>query len=487
MSASTLTETAPQDRVALFQKVIYGLGSLANNLLAGALGCMVIVLTLGLGMDPGKVGLILGLSKLTDAFLDPIMGYVSDHTRSRWGRRRPFIFAGAIVSGIFFALMWQLPAGHSQKFYFWFFLLGTNLFYVAYTLYAAPFIGLGYEMTADYNERTRIQAYGNVIGQIAWLVNPWMWAIMSNKRFFHDSVQGARGLAIGVGVTVAFLGMLPGLFCKEPFYKIAQAEDKLNLDASKEFMKGLMGHVAAFFKGFVTTLKNARFIKLAAATFLVFNGFMMISGIGSYVIIYYVLGGDQSAGGNYIGFFGSLSSLCTFCVIPLVAWFATKVGKKKAFIVSTMIAIVGYAAKWPCYNPGMPNLLLWPAPLIAFGLGGLFTTVAAMIADVCDQDELENGHRREATYGAIYWWMVKLGMALAVMVCGYLINFSGFRVELGDHQSPSTLVLLRVFEIGIPILAYLIAILAVATYDLDQDKAQEIRVLLEKRRGKASA
>ena len=135
------------------------------------------------------------------------MGYVSDHTRSRWGRRRPYILSGAILSGIIFALMWQLPAGHSQNFYFWFFLIGTNIFYLAYTIFATPFIALGYELTPDYHERTRLMGFSNFLGQFAWVAVPWFYAIMENKRLFDNSVQGARGLAIAVGLVVIVIGL----------------------------------------------------------------------------------------------------------------------------------------------------------------------------------------------------------------------------------------------------------------------------------------
>jgi GPH family glycoside/pentoside/hexuronide:cation symporter len=478
--------TAPQDRVPVFQKMVYGLGALTNNLLSGAMGCMSIVLNLGLGMNPGTVGMIMACSRLTDAFLDPIMGYVSDHTHSRWGRRRPYLVVGAVLTGFVFAFMWQIPSGHSQRFYFWFFLLGTNLFYAAFTLYGAPFIGLGYEMTPDYYERIRIQGYSNLIGQIPWLVLSWFYAFMENKRFFATNVEGARALAIIVGVVVIVVGVLPGIFCKEPLYAIARAQHKKDEAKSDEFVKGLFHHVTEFFKGFAITLKNRHFLKLAAATFLVFNGFTLISGLGSYVIIFYVMGGDQVVGAKYIGIFGTTLSLCTFGAISVVTWMATKVGKKKAFIISTSIAITGYVMKWFCYKPGMPNLIFFPTPLIAFGLGGLFTTISAMIADVCDQDELDNGYRREGTFGAIYWWMVKLGMAVALAIAGHLLNLTGFLQELGPNQSARSLFLMRVFEVGLPILTYGLAILAVASYDLDQDKVQAIRLELEKRRGKAT-
>jgi len=482
-----MPETAPQDRIPVFQKFVYGLGAFTNNLLSGAIGSMAIVLNLGLGMDPAVVGTIMACSRLTDAFLDPIMGYVSDHTQSRWGRRRPYIVAGALLSGLVFAWMWQIHSGHSQRFYFWFFLFGTSLFYSVFTLYAAPFIALGYEMTPDYYERIRIQGYSNLIGQIPWLLLSWFYAFMENKRLFRTNVDGARALAVLVGITVAIVGVLPGIFCKEPFYAIAQAQHEKDKEKTNEFLKGLLHHVTEFFKGFGITLRNRRFLKLAAATFLVFNGFTMIAGLGSYVIIFYVFGGDQVSGARYVGLFGTTLSACTFGAIFVVTWLATRIGKKQAFMISTSIAIAGYILKWFCYRPGSPNLLFLPAPLIAFGLGGLFTTVSAMIADVCDQDELEIGYRREGTFGAIYWWMVKLGMAVALAISGRLLNVTGFLQELGAHQSERTLLLMRVFEIGLPIIAYALALFAIATYDLDQEKVQEIRLELEKRRGKTLA
>ena len=206
------TETARRDRVSVFQKTVYGLGALTNNLLSGAVGAMSIVLNLGLGMNPAAIGIIMASSRLTDAFADPIMGYVSDHTRSRWGRRRPYIVAGAVITGLVFALMWQIPAGHSERFYFWFFLIGSNFFYAAFTLYAAPLIGLGYEMTADYYERIQIQAYSNLIGQIPWLVLSWFYAFMENKRLFPTPVEGARALALLVGASVVVMASCPGSF-----------------------------------------------------------------------------------------------------------------------------------------------------------------------------------------------------------------------------------------------------------------------------------
>lgn len=472
-------ETAIEDRLPFAAKLLYGIGQFCNNLLAAALGCMSIVLNLGLGMNPAWVGTILSVSRFTDALTDPIMGYVSDHSQTRWGRRRPYILAGAILSGLIFALMWQIPAGHSQRFYILFFMIGTNLFYVAYTIFATPFIAFGYELTPDYHERTRLMGFSNFMGQFAWLAVPWFYAIMENKRLFENSVQGARSLAIAVGIFVLVAGTLPALLLKERFFAIARAEEQ------RSMLAGIKHHIAEFFKGLLQALRFTPFLRLCAATFLVFNGFMAISGFSSYVIIYYLCHGNKELGSVWMGWYGSVSSLCTFCVIALVTWLSTKIGKRPAFFLSMAISIVGYGLKWFLYQPGRPALILLSAPLISFGLGSLFTVMGAMMADVCDLDELKHSHRREGTFGAIYWWMVKLGMSVAFAVSGFLLNSTGFDVNLGAVQAERTLFLLRVYDIGVPIATSLLAIIVMIGYPITEDAAYEFRAELEKRRGKA--
>ena len=97
---------------------------------------------------------------------------------------------------------------------------------------------------------------------------------------------------------------------------------------------------------------------------------------------------------------------------------------------------------------------------------------------------MQTGERREGMFGSIYWWMVKLGMALAFAISGHLLNATGFNVELGGNQAVRTLFLLRVFDISVPIIASLIAVFTIMTFKVTEEKAHEIRLDLEKRRGK---
>ncbi|TQV71539.1 MFS transporter [Aliikangiella marina] len=474
-------ETAPQDRIPFIHKVIYGFGAFVNNLLAAAIGGMVIVLNLGLGMNPALVGLLAALPRLTDAITDPIMGYISDHTRSRWGRRRPYIFVGAIVVAIVFVLLWQLPAGKSESYYFWYFLIGSFVFYLAYTMYATPWVALGYELTPDYHERTRLMGVQNFMGQFAYMVAPWFLFIMQYEAWFDNMVEGAAGLSIAIAVVVLAIGILPAIFLVERF---KDAESNEAGSGSKlPRRKIILENIKDFLKGFATTLKFTPFLKLCAATFLVFNGFILIASFQSYVIIYYVFGGDTVEGAKFVGYSGTLGTICTFLVIMFVTWISTKIGKRHTFFLATGISVLGYGLKWFCYNPDLPWLLLLPAPLMAFGLGGLFTLMPSMIADIVDYDELQTHERREGMYGSIFWWVVKLGMAAALAAGGFLLNTTGFDVALGANQTEDAIFLMRLYDVLVPVICSLIAIWVISTYEITEEKAHVIREQLEARRG----
>lgn len=476
-------DTSPEDRIPFIQKLVYGLGAFVNNLLAAAIGGMVIVLNLGLGMNPALVGLLSALPRLTDAITDPLMGYISDKTKSRWGRRRPYIFIGAIAAGIVFALLWQLPAGKSESFYFWYFLGGSLIFYLAYTMFATPWVALGYELTPDYHERTRLMGVQNFVGQLAYVIAPWFLLIMQNERYFDDMVDGAAGLAIIIAVVVISVGIMPAIFLRERFKAVATTDaGKRNLQIA-ESGSAIRRNIDDFFRGFVTTLKVKPFLKLCIATFLVFNGFMMVASFQFYVIIYYVFAGDTVAGAEYAGYAGTLGAVSTFCVIVFVTWLATKIGKRRAFFLAIGISMAGYALKWVCYNPDIPWLLLLPAPFIAFGLGGLFTLMPSMIADVVDYDELNTRERREGMYGSIFWWVVKLGMAAALAAGGFILNATGFDVSLGSNQSEQTIFFMRIFDAFVPCITSGVAIWIIASYSITEEKAHGVRLKLEAIRG----
>ena len=470
-------KTAAKDKVPIGQKAAFGAGHLVLNLLPGALGFFMFFLLTAFGMDPFLAGLLGGLPRIFDAITDPIMGFLSDNTKSRFGRRRPYIFIGAILSGIFFALLWQLDENNSQMFNFWYFLIMSMIFLIGNTMFATPLVGLGYEMTSDYNERTRLMAFSQTMGQIAWMIVPWFWVIIADPAIFKSQAVGVRQLSLIVAAICMVLGVLPAFFCKG--IDSARMENRAKITWST-----LLSNFADLFKGISQAMKNVPFVRLCGATFLVFNGFQMVAAFSVYIIVFYLFNGSYEGASTWPAWFSSITAMVTaFLVIPIISWMADKLGKRKAFIISTLISIVGYLLKWWAFNPDNPWLMFMPIPFMAFGLGGLFTLMMSMTADVCDLDELNNGMpRKEGTFGAIYWWMVKLGQALALVLGGLVLKLVGFDGNAAQ-QSAETLLNLRIADIIIPAFTAFLAILVMWKYNLTEGRAREIKAELVARRG----
>ena len=469
--------TAEKDRVPIVQKAAFGAGHLVNNLLPGALGIFMFFLLTAFGMDPFLAGLLGGLPRFFDAITDPIMGFISDNTKSKFGRRRPYIFVGAIMSGVLFAVLWQLYPHNSQMYNFWYFLIFSLIYLVGNTIFATPLIGLGYEMTSDYNERTRLMAFSQTVGQIAWMIVPWFWVLIANPNLFETQAVGVRNLSVIVGGICIVLGIMPAIFCKG--IDASQMENRKEIN-----FKTLFSNLIDLFKGIVQVSKNKPFMRLCGATFLVFNGFQMVASFSYFIIVFYMFKGDYGIAGNWPAWFSTVLAIVTaFLVIPVISALANKFGKRQAFIISTVISIIGYGLKWWGFNPGNPWLIFMPIPLMAFGIGGLFTLMMSMTADVCDLDELNNGMpRKEGTFGAIYWWMVKLGQALALVLGGLVLKLVGFD-QNAAVQATETITRLRLADITIPALTAFLAIVVMWKYDLTEEKARKIKDELVARRG----
>ncbi|RIH63300.1 MFS transporter [Mariniphaga sediminis] len=473
----TLYRTAKEDIVPFGQKIAFGSGHLANQLFPAALGVFMVVLVMSLNMNPVLAGILGALPRLLDALTDPIMGFISDNTRSKWGRRKPYILLGSVITGVAFMVMWQLNPENSQTYNFFYFLIISIFFYIGYTVFATPLIGLGYEMTPDYNERTRLMAVSQWMGQVAWMIAPWFWVIIYDPDIFASAPEGARQLAVWVGAICMVLGIMPALFNKE---MIVPDKDKMASLSWKE----LANNTREFLKGIKLTVKNSQFMRLCGATFFIFNGFQTIAQFAMFIIVYYLFNGDKVASGTWPAWFGTISAMATaFLVIPVVTKISEKIGKKNAFVIATLISIIGYILKWWGFNPENPWLMFIPVPFLSFGIGGLFTLMMSMTADVCDLDELNNGERREGMFGAVYWWMVKLGTALALLTSGIVLQAVGFDQTI-DQQTAESIVKLRIADIVIPIVTALIAIAIIWKYNITEERAHDIREALILRRGK---
>jgi len=470
MSNITVTNKVPMG-----QKVAFGIGMLANQMFPAILGIFMVVLVQDLEFPGWMWGILFFLPRIFDSVTDPIMGFISDNTKSRWGRRRQYVFIGAIIMGISFIIMWQLYRENGIDYNFTYFLLWSFVFYLGLTIFSVPYVAMGYEMSNDFHERTNIMAVAQWIGQWAWVIAPWFWVIMYDKGWFESAEVATRELAIWVGIVCMVFAMVPAIFIKS---KSTLNEESYSPLTSKNIGRSLK----EILEGFKEAFRSIPFRKLCIATFFIFNAFNTIAAFSFFIVVYHLFNGDAGAAGIWPTLFGSIGALITtFLVIPIVERMSKKMGKKRAFMLSQGISLIGYIMLWFLFIPGKPYMFIYALPFFSFGIGSLFTLMMSMTADVIDLDELNTGKRREGIFGAIYWWMVKFGLAIAGLLSGTIMSMVGFDPNIAT-QPEGAVEGLRIFYSGFPILGTLIAMYVMRDYNVNEKRAKEIRTELEERK-----
>ena len=457
--------------VGMGQKIAFGFGMLANQMFPAALGVFIIVLVQDLGFAALLWGIIQFAPRIFDAITDPLMGFISDNTKSKWGRRRQYVFVGGILMGLAYVAMWQLYEDDGIIYNFIYFFSWSLVFYLGLTIFSVPYVAMGYEISDDFHERTQIMAIAQFIGQWAWVIAPWFWVILYDPAWFPDGAgQGVRDLSIWVAIPCTIFAIIPAIFIKSK--STLNRKDFLPVNSSY-ISKSIKGIFISAFEAF----KIKQFKKIAFATFLIFNSFQVIAAFTFLIIVHYLFNSDPASAGNWPALHGSVGALITsFLVIPLITIISKRIGKKKAFILSQLISIIGYILFWFLFIPGKPYMFLFALPFHSFGIGSLFTIMMSMTADVCDLDELENGVRREGVLGAVYWWMVKLGFGVAALFSGFILWLVGFNP---DQVTETALTGMRLFYTFLPITGVVLAILIMKDYDISEEKANEIKKQLE--------
>ena len=431
-----------------------------------SVGVFIIVLVQDLGFAALLWGIIQFAPRIFDAITDPIMGFISDNTRSKWGRRRHYVFIGSIIMGIAFSFMWQLYKQDGLDYNFWYFMIWSLVFYLGLTIFSVPFVAMGYEISDDFHERTQIMAVSQFIGQFAWVIAPWFWVILYNPEWFPDgAASGVRELSVWVAIPCSLFAMIPAFFLK--------SKSTLDREDFLPITPAYVGKsVVNIFTSALEAFKIKQFKKIAFATFLIFNSFNIIASFTFLIIVHYMFNSDPASAGSWPAIHGSVGALFTsFLVIPIINWMAKTLGKKKAFIIAQSISIIGYILFWFLFVPGKPYLFIYALPFHSFGIGSLFTIMMSMTADICDLDELNTGKRREGVLGAVYWWMVKFGFGIAALLSGSILWFVGFDAEA---VSESAVTGMRIFYSVLPIAGVIGAILIMKDYDLTEEKSQEI-------------
>ncbi|MGA3142684.1 MAG: MFS transporter [Verrucomicrobiota bacterium] len=416
-------KTKLEDRIRFSQLAAYGAGGIIPialfniaSILVGLMG------NISLGLSAFWLGVILIIPRLWDALSDPIIGHLSDNTRTRWGRRRPYLLIGGVLVAVFFVVMWWIPKGDRvrvwfpsetgfQAFQLVYILFSLLLFFTACNIFEIPHGALGMEMTTDYHERTRLFSAKSFVGNLFAMSTPWLFALANMKLFkgTGNEADGMRYVSIMVAALIIPLSFWWSFKLREP-----------------GFVKAAKHERTPFWKDMKRTASNRNFVMLTLTIFTLAMGFNFVQLLGSYIPIFYVFGGNKVAGAYLLGINGTIWAITgLLAVFPLI-WISPKLGKRNTLTISILLMCLAQLSKIVCYNPNYPYLLIIPTVLLSIGMLFFFTLGSSMVGDICDEDELKTGYRAEGSYYSIFWWFIKMGTAFASFVAGALIVLTAF-------------------------------------------------------------
>lgn len=440
------------DQVPLNVRIGWGFGGLADNYIMNVLNALFLVLYVQyFKMPPMLAGIALAIPRFFDAITDPLVGNISDNTRTRWGRRRPYIVVGAVLSAFLLPLFWT-PLGLEtvtnvewwRNIPFIYVVVLGSVYALTYTLYVVPYTALGYELTSDYDERTRVLAWRMYIGLFGSLTIPLIYRLCQLDVFGNEA-YGALIISVGIGVLIIVSGLIPALVCRER--QEVQHQETL-----------------PFFAAVKATMTNFPFFILLVAYVIIIVGLFSSLSLMSFLNIYYICGGNKDFAGVIIAASGMLMALVAYGSMFLVAAIAKRIGKKSAMITGLSLALTAAVCDLLALDPRWPLAQLLTNIIAGMGLQGCWLMTNSMVADVCDEDELKTGLRREGMFGAVNGFALKAALSLTALIGGFLLQSSGFSIESLDRFKADTIAQViappRTWEIADPTFAQ-----ATATFD----------------------
>jgi GPH family glycoside/pentoside/hexuronide:cation symporter len=416
--------TKTEDRIPFSHLAAYGAGGIIPIALFNIAGILVGLMgNISLGLSAFWLGAILIIPRLWDALSDPIIGHLSDNTRTRWGRRRPYLLVGGILVAVCFVVIWWIPKGdlvHSwfptdsgyQVFQLVYILISLLIFFTAVNIFEIPHGALGMEMTTDYHERTRLFSAKSFVGNLFAMGTPWLLALASMEIFKGpggNEADGMRYVSIMIAAVLIPLSFWMFFKLREPGFKKVDSQVK-----------------TPFWIDMKRTASNRNFIMLTLTIFTLAMGFNFVSLLGSYIPIFYIFGGDKVAGATLLGINGMIWAITGVLAVFPLNWISPRLGKRNTLTIAIILMVVAQASKIVCYNPTYPYLVLIPTVLLSAGMLFFFTLGSSMVGDICDEEELKTGFRSEGSFYSVFWWFIKMGTALASLIAGALIVLTLF-------------------------------------------------------------
>ncbi len=451
--------------LTFWQKIGYGLG----DIYGGGSGTVIsffylVFLTDVIGLQPGLAGTVILISKVYDSITDPFEGVISDRTRTRLGRRRPYLLAGVFLVFLSFFALFYPVAYESEAARFAYVIFSYLFFSTVVSIVMLNYNALQAELSLDYNERTSLTTFRiffSTVSSILCALLP-----LEIVKLFDNIYTGWTVMGISFGMLFA----LPFIFT------VAVTRERPEFQRpNKPF------HWKSVF---VEPLQNRTFVYVLIMYVSAFVAFDAVSSIVVYYVKSYLGRGDE------VSFVLGALLIAQVVSLPFYQWLSKKTSKPAAYIVGAATFVIVMLASIAIV-PGLPAAALYIfAVLVGLGSGGVVMMVYAIFPDIPDTDELKTGERREGVYAAITTFTRKISSAIAVFMVAQVLQFARYipPVEVAGKlveqpQSDAFILTLRLVFILLPVAFIAFGIYFARKFPLDVATNQRMSALLAASRG----
>lgn len=413
--------TAPEAHVPIKDKLFLGLGMTAYGVKDNGFSTFLLLFyNQVIGMDAKVVSFALGLALVIDAFFDPIIGYLSDRTHTKWGRRLPWLYFGAIPLALAWLLLWMPPASWGNDLFFYLLFVGI-LVRTLMSCCEVPAVSLVPELTNDYDERTVLSRYRYLFawaGGLLMLFLAYSVFLVPTKDYpvgqLNPQGYWFYGLTGALVIAAAVLTSARGLH-----NRVARWPDEKPAAAS----------LKVAFREMRESLSNRPFLILLAAALISITSTQITYVISSYLYLY-VWQFSQGAFSIYPIFLFASVVFAFFLVVPATK----KMGKREVAIVFGLTSVTFWLIPFVLRLLGFwPEVGSTQSTTILFGFFFIANVTAvsvqialsSMLADIVEASELETGRRTEGIFYAGFFFVQKCATGLGIFFTGLIVSFSG--------------------------------------------------------------
>jgi GPH family glycoside/pentoside/hexuronide:cation symporter len=450
------------DKVPGKVKLMYGVGDMGAAMLTAITQFFLMFYYTDVALiNPAIVGSALMAGKLTwDAVNDPLFGWLSDRTKSRWGRRRPWLLFGALPLALMTWQLFSIPTGLQGMAAFWVVFTSFLLFDTAHTIITVNYSSLTPELSRDYDERTSITTVREIFTVIGYILGAATTTMVAD--FF------AKGLGFDRHASYSAMGAFFGI--------LAMVAILVTAFGVREKGSGIEPAKIPPFKAVLSTFKNKPFMWLMGCFLLTSLSFTLLTSLLPYYLTYQLEMSKELP----LVMFVMLGTIGIF-LYPM-KMLADRVGKGPAFAIGLGLAAVACVATF--FLPHRPSALIYLVGAVAgMGFSAQYVCPWAMLPDVIEYDELRTGERQEGLYYGMWSFITKFTNAFGIAIVGWSLSIFGYVANAA--QTDHALLGIRLFFGPVSALAIVIALPFLATYPITRKGHEEIVAELAARKGKA--